>query len=109
MFEIVDEVVDFSVRTPRSCRSGIALFHSVATHLRCGGMLSVSLLLFVANLRASQSRKNLENRLIFEERYGQDFSGFLFTVWKAFSIYTVSAKHRSTYMICFANVYFIVL
>jgi len=44
MFEIVDEVVDLSVRTPRSCRSGIALFHSVATHLRRGGMLSVSLL-----------------------------------------------------------------
>jgi len=64
---------------------------------------------FVANLRASQSRKNFENRLIFEERYGQDFSVFLFTVWKAFSIYTVSAKHRSTYMICFANGYFIVL
>jgi len=52
---------------------------------------------FVANLRASQSRKNFENRLIFEERYGQDFSVFLFTVWKACSIYTVSAKHRSTH------------
>jgi len=106
MFEIVDEVVDLSVRTPRSCRSGIALFHSVATHLRCGGMLSVSLLQIyerVSRERILKIGSYLRNVM------GKTLVFFLFTVWKAFSIYTVSAKHRSTYMICFANVYFIVL